>query len=79
MQHPTTGEPEVVSQSPILADGRGYLLAVVCVGLAWLLRWALDPLLLGRLPYGFFSSLSLSSPNSPVSGQRPSPRLEGSS
>ena len=54
MQNPTIAEPVETTRSPIVAGTRAYLLAALCVGLAWLVRWALDPLWGNRLPYGSF-------------------------
>jgi K+-sensing histidine kinase KdpD len=53
MQNPTTLKQED-ARGPVLTGVRAYLLATVCVGLALLLRWALDPIWKDRLPYASF-------------------------
>ncbi len=51
MQNTETWEEEEKAGSPVLAAVRAYLLAAVCVGLALMLRFAMDPLWQDRLPY----------------------------
>jgi PAS domain S-box-containing protein len=54
MQNSVTWEPEAKAKSSALTGGRAYLLAVGCTGLAWLLRFGLDPLWTDRLPFATF-------------------------
>jgi PAS domain S-box-containing protein len=51
MHNTVTWEKEETAKGHALAGPRAYLLAAVCVALALLLRFALDPLWMARLPY----------------------------
>jgi PAS domain S-box-containing protein len=53
MQNSVTWEQEEAG-GPVLAGIGAYGLAAVCVGLAFLLRWLLDPLWRDRLPFATF-------------------------
>jgi PAS domain S-box-containing protein len=54
MASSTTWEQDEAVTSPALTGVRAYGLAAVCVGLALLLRMAIDPLWKDRLPFGPF-------------------------
>lgn len=54
MRNPPTLNTETRHPGLLLGDSQAYLLAAGCVGLALVLRMALDPIWASRLPYGLF-------------------------